>query len=184
MPPSRNLHAHSMMTPDASRILLNQESNSELPDLLSSRQDGREQQETIKVLDVSQAQPPSPAASKKKIKDEYVDKFKDTVVIKAVERDSKIIRRAGGSQKLHLELHSGPEMAGSVGPFARDRSKLTGENALEKVGARVKSFREKKTTWVPTVNRIQKRIQPNIAQPEYYSNGRRMNPTKLIYNIK
>ena len=153
--------------------------------MLSSRADGHEQQQdSIKVLDVSKALPESPAASRKKIKDEYIDKFKDTVVIKAVERDSNIIRRAGGSQKLHLELHSGPEMAGSVGPFARDRSKLTGENALEKVGARVKSFREKKTTWVPTVNRIQKRIQPNIAQPEYYSQGRRMNPTKLIYNIK
>ena len=111
MPPSRNLHAHSMMTPSASRLLLNQESNTELPDLLSSRQDGREQQGSIKVLDVSKGQPESAAATKKRIKDEYVDKFKDTVVIKAVERDDRIIRRAGGSQKLHLELHSGPEIA-------------------------------------------------------------------------
>ena len=98
---------------------------------------------------------PAPvAASNKKIKDEYVDKFKDTVVLKAVERDSNIIRRAGGSQKLSLELHSGPDMSGSVGPFARDRSKLADGKALEKVGARVKSFREKQTAWVPAVNRI------------------------------
>ena len=56
--------------------------------MLSSRADGHEQQQdSIKVLDVSKALPESPAASRKKIKDEYIDKFKDTVVIKAVERD-------------------------------------------------------------------------------------------------
>ena len=105
-------------------------------------------------------------------------------MLKAVERDSNIIRRAGGSQKLHLELDSGPEISGSVGPFARNRSKLADGNALEKVEARVKSFREKQTAWVPAVNRMQRRIQPTIVQPEYYGSGRRMNPTKLMYNIK
>ena len=55
---------------------------------------------------------------------------------------------------------------------------------MGKVEARVRSFRPKKETWVPNVNRIERKVQPNITQPEYYDNGKRMSPTKLMYTIK
>ena len=51
------------------------------------------------------------------------------------------------------------------------------------VEARVKSFRETKP-WRPAVTRSEKKMKPNISQPEYYAGGKRMNPTKLMYTIK
>ena len=75
-------------------------------------------------------------------------------------------------QDFHLKLEKSP------------RRTKPNFRPLEEVQARVKSFREPKQTWVPTVNRIEKKAQPNITQPEYYSGGKRMSPVKLLYNIK
>ena len=74
-------------------------------------------------------------------------------------------------QDFHLQVEKMPQ------PFRTPRN-------LSEIEPRVKSFREKKQTWVPKVNRIEKKHQPNITQPEHYSGGKRMSPVKLMYSIK
>jgi hypothetical protein len=55
---------------------------------------------------------------------------------------------------------------------------------MAKVGPRVASFREVKTTWVPKSNRIEQNAKADLTKPEYYSNGKRMSPTKMLCAIK
>ena len=104
----------------------------------------------------------------------------EKVILNVVDNSKPKDLRAQYRPNLQLELEQGPLVPKTT--TARKAKSMA--PILAEVEARVKSFREKKPTWVPEVNRVEKKKTSNITQPEYYANGKRMNPVKLMYNIK
>lgn len=80
----------------------------------------------------------------------------ETVILNVVDNSNPKNKRPQNKLYLELELEKGPKTT-----TARKAKSM--RPVLAEIESRVKSFREKKTTWVPEVNRIEKKIQPVLT---------------------